>query len=147
MALAVVLMALGACGDDTASDATATTSTLTSTTEQPSGSPAVWVPDPARPVDSGNTTIAALVTRLGCNGGITGTVYPPAVEITATEAIVTFTVEPNPGAHTCPSNDQVPFEVDLGQPLGDRALVDGSCRTPDGAALRTSFCDPDEASG
>ncbi len=85
--------------------------------------------------------------RLGCNGGTTGTVYPPQVEITPTEAIVTFTVEPISGAHDCSGNDRVHFEVNLGQTLGERTLLDGSCRAPNGAALGTSFCDQEPARG
>jgi hypothetical protein len=57
------------------------------------------------------------------------------------EVVVTFTVEAlSPGVHTCPGNDQVPYELDLGQPLGERRLVDGSCRPPDGEARDTSLC-------
>ena len=39
-----------------------------------------------------------------------------------------------------PDETAVPYEVDLGQPLGDRALADGGCTTPDGAG-GTSFCE------
>lgn len=38
--------------------------------------------------------------------------------------------------------DQVSYEVDLGEPLEDRALIDGECR-PGGEGTSTSFCSPD----
>ena len=43
------------------------------------------------------------------------------------------------GAVTCQSNGQVPFVVTLGQPLGGRRLVDGTCRTVIDAKP-TTFC-------
>jgi hypothetical protein len=52
---------------------------------------------------------------------------------------VTFSVESiPPGAHTCPSNDEVSFLVSLSQPIGQRQIVDGACRTD--RARTTSFC-------
>ena len=59
------------------------------------------------------------------------------------EVVVTFSVLPKQsGAADCPSNDQVSYEVDLGEPLRARALVDGQC-LPGGAAATASFCVPD----
>lgn len=56
------------------------------------------------------------------------------------EVVVTFSVAPKqPGAAACPGNDQVSYEVDLGEPLRDRALVDGQC-LPGAEAATTSFC-------
>jgi hypothetical protein len=138
MAFAVVLVVLGACGNDEAVNSPSTTAAL-------SGEPAAWVPDPSHPASADDEAFTALVHRVGCNDGTTGTVYPPEVEITATEVIVVFTVEPAPpGAHTCPGNDEVAFEVQLGQPLGDRALVDGICRVTNDPAVISGDCDNDE---
>ncbi|SBV29526.1 hypothetical protein GA0070620_5103 [Micromonospora krabiensis] len=60
--------------------------------------------------------------------------------MSASEVVVTFSVAPKqPGAAACPGNNQVSYEVDLGELLRDRALVDGQC-LPDGEAPTTSFC-------
>jgi hypothetical protein len=56
------------------------------------------------------------------------------------EVVVTFSVAPKqPGPAECQDNDQVPYEVDLGEPLRARALVDGQC-LPGGEAATTSMC-------
>ena len=39
----------------------------------------------------------------------------------------------------CPGNDEVPYEVRLDEPIGQRQLLDGSCRSG-GEAASTSFC-------
>jgi len=103
------------------------------------GDAATWSTDPSALPSPTASTFTALVTRLGCSGGVTGRVLRPGIELTATEAVVTFTVEAQTGASPCPGNDAVPYEVDLGQPLGDRALVDGGC-APGGPAATTGSC-------
>jgi hypothetical protein len=84
-------------------------------------------------------SFTAFVTRLDCNGGVTGEVLEPTVEVDNAEIVVTFTVKAAPGGD-CPTNDQVPFVVDVGQPIGARRLLDGACR-PTGEAASTSFCE------
>ena len=69
---------------------------------------------------------------------MTGRVLAPTVELTDAEVVVTFLVETDLDGGECPSNDAVPYEVDLGEPIGDRALVDGACL--EGGAVSTSFC-------
>lgn len=62
------------------------------------------------------------------------------LRITDTQVIVTFSVENNrEGDATCPSNNWVKYAVDLGEPLGNRNLIDGACLTR-GEAATTSFC-------
>ncbi len=153
-------LVLAACGgDDAGSEAdseiptstTAPTSTTTSPTasssaseqgEQgfPVGDTAVWRIDPSEPVDAATDSFTALVTRLGCNGGITGQVFDPTIEIEPTKIIVTFSVEPVAGGD-CPSNDEVPMTVELGEAIGERAVFDGACL--EGEATTTSFCTDD----
>jgi hypothetical protein len=117
-----------------------TASPTTPTTAAVAGSdPAVWVLKPGQGLTSASQSFTALVTRLDCNGGVTGEVLEPTVEIGDTEIVVAFTVEAALGGD-CPSNDQVPFVVDIGQPIGDRRLIDGACREA-GEAASTSFCD------
>jgi hypothetical protein len=88
------------------------------------------------------STFIAQVSRLGCHGGETGEVLRPGVVVTADEVVVTFTVQVDVGTFTCPGNDQVPYEVDLGQPLGDRIVRDGAC-SPGAEAATTSLCSED----
>jgi len=105
------------------------------------GDAAVWTTDPDALPSSSASTFTALVSRLGCNSGVTGEVMRPGVVLSDTEVVITFTVEAaDPRAGDCQGNDAVPYVVDLGQVIGDRALVDGRCR-PKGAAVGTSFCE------
>jgi len=104
------------------------------------GDAATWTLDPARLPVPGDSTFTAEVTRLGCHGGETGRVLRPGVVANDREVIVTFTVEAaEPGEYTCQGNDAVTATVDIGEPIGDRALVDGACR-PGGDAGTTAFC-------
>lgn len=106
------------------------------------GDTAVWDVDPEALPTADSSSFTALVTRLGCNGGMTGMVLRPGVRVEETRIVITFAVESDPDGGTCPSNDWVPYEVDLGEPIGSRALVDGSCL--DGAeAATTSLCADD----
>jgi hypothetical protein len=98
----------------------------------------VWTLEPDEIPTPEAQSCTALVTRLRCNGGVTGEVYAPTVSISDAEIVVTFTVEHSPGGD-CPTNDQVAYVVDVGQLIGDRRLVDGAC-LPDGDGVSTSFC-------
>jgi hypothetical protein len=143
----VVAALAAACGDDsspvesTGSDPTATApeTTIPGATSPVEGDTAVWSIDPSTPVAGTDQSFTAMVSRLGCSGGVTGDVHAPEVTIGATEIAVEFRVAPlDPeGAYNCPGNDLVPYEVELGQPIGDRTLVDGACA---GEAGTTSFC-------
>jgi hypothetical protein len=56
------------------------------------------------------------------------------------EVVVTFSVVPKqPGPAGCPGNDEISYEVDLGEPLQGRAIVDGQCLRGREAAT-TAFC-------
>ncbi|MDO8337052.1 MAG: hypothetical protein Q7T15_02210 [Microcella sp.] len=103
-------------------------------------SPAVWELTPDQVIDAETTTLSVLVTRVACNGGVTGTVNDPSIDRTDGELVITFTVSPgDPPAANCPSNDLVEYVIELDEPVGDRALVDGTCRTTD--AADTVSCD------
>jgi hypothetical protein len=103
------------------------------------GDPAMWSVDPDAPPSRTASTFTARVTRLGCHGGVPGEVLRPRVVVTDDQVVVTFTVATDVGTFTCPGNDRVPYEVDLGAPLGDRILVDGTC-SPGGEAATTTLC-------
>ncbi len=89
---------------------------------------------------SASTSIAILVSRLGCASGKTGTVLVPVYALTATAVILRTDVAviSSGEAQTCPGNDQVPITVVLPEPIGNRSLVDGACGQP--PASTTSSC-------
>lgn len=101
---------------------------------------AVWEVAERASIDATATTFTADVSRLACSSGVTGKVFAPSVDETATTVVVTFTVAPlGPGGQTCQSNNFVPYVVRLQAPLGDRLLVDGAC-LPGGDAKTTRLC-------
>ncbi len=103
------------------------------------GDTAVWEIDASSTPTAESTAFTASVTRLGCASGVTGEVQEPEVTIEEDRVVVTFTVESlSGGAYYCPGNDWVPYEVEVGEPIGNRELVDGACFTEE--AERTSFC-------
>lgn len=105
------------------------------------GDVAVWKLESATDVVTSSTTFTALVNRLGCSGGSTGEVLEPTVEVGETDIVVTFFVAALDSdlEQTCPDNDEVRYEVRLNEPIGQRQLLDGSCRSG-GEAASTSFC-------
>jgi len=106
------------------------------------GEAAVWFLRPDQHLAGSSTRFTALVSRLACNSGVTGQVLAPRIRAGKSEVVVTFTVaRKEPGAATCPTNKEVPYEVELPEPLRGRALVDGQC-LPGGEAATTAFCDP-----
>lgn len=73
---------------------------------------------------------------------MTGTVVPPAVEFRPNRLIVvTFRVLPEHSGQAggCQGNNSVPYEVALGEPIGDRVLLDGRCVSD---AEKSSYCYP-----
>lgn len=77
--------------------------------------------------------IDVLVTERACNSGedARGRIVAPAILPGADTITVIFAVRPRLGvAQTCPSNPETPFLLRLPEPLGDRALLDGSAVPP-----------------
>ena len=98
---------------------------------------ATWEVDPGGPPQADSKRISALVTRVGCAGGKTGTVRKPVVREENERVVVTFSVEPLPrGDYDCPGNRPVAKIIELDHVLGQRVLLDGSCPPP------TTTCDP-----
>ena len=91
--------------------------------------PASWWLDPAAaPLSPDATTIPALITERACASG-----QPPgdrvvAPEVFSSEAAILATVwiRRQQGGQDCQGNPAVPLEIELGQPVGDRQLLDGS---------------------
>ena len=107
------------------------------------GETAVWELGPDQAISASSTNFTARVSRLECNSGVTGAVLAPDVQIAGSEVVVTFQVEPqNPNGANCQGNNWVPYQVELGEPIGNRPLIDGQC-LPGREAERTSFCRPD----
>lgn len=107
------------------------------------GEAAVWDLGPSSGIDGSSTTFTALVSRLSCNSGVTGEVLAPDIQFSESTVAVTFSVAPaGPGGGDCQGNEEVAYEVALGEPLLDRNLVDGQC-LPGGEAVNTSACAPD----
>ena len=105
------------------------------------GEVALWRLDEDQSLGPESTTFTALVTRLECASGVTGEVLAPDLDYNDDEIVVTFTVADNGGGDAdCPGNDEVPREVELKDPLGDRRLIDAQCES--GNASITSFCTP-----
>jgi hypothetical protein len=101
---------------------------------------ATWVL--AEASEPGDTTLMLNANERNCASG-----QPPdgrevvAAVISDDKSVtVTILVEPVQGGAECPSNPDFPFEVDLGEPLGERALFDGSevppvPRSPEGGGV------------
>lgn len=86
-------------------------------------------------------TFDALVTERSCASGRSseGRVVGPEIVRTDEMVLVMFAVRPLPGQFfTCPSNPSTRVPVDLGEPLGDRQLLDGG-RLPFGDPLDPQF--------
>lgn len=70
-------------------------------------------------------------------------VTEPDVQLEDDKVVLTFAVEPAvPSGGDCQGNDQVPYEVELPEPLGDQKLIDGQCASK-AEASGTSYCQPD----
>jgi hypothetical protein len=103
---------------------------------------ATWDVAPGQVLDVDTTTFTALVTRLGCNSGVTGDANEPTIEVTDAQVVITFTVSPGePSSATCPGNDPVSYEVELPEALRSRELIDGACESSE--AKGTEPCHPD----
>lgn len=104
------------------------------------GDVGAWVLLNADQVTSASTEITIGVTRLACNGGVTGEVLEPVAEYTASHVIIRADVAviDHSIPATCQGNDEVPVTVQLAEPIGNRPLVDAACLA--GEAVTTSFC-------
>ena len=83
---------------------------------------------PHEDLEPGVTAIDVLVTERACNSGedASGRIVRPSILTAADSVTVVFAVRPRGGNHTCPSNPETPFILELREPLRDRVLLDGS---------------------
>ena len=103
---------------------------------------AEWAFDPAQPKPDATTQVFdAMVTEMSCNSGqpADGRIVGPQIVKSADTVLVIFAVRPRPGDfQTCPSNPSTRIRVDLGEPLGERELLDGG-RLPPGDPTQPRF--------
>lgn len=87
-----------------------------------------WTVNPVIEPDRSSEELAIRMMERNCAGGQApeGRQIIPVVEADAERVTITILVEPVPGGSDCPSNPWHPVVVDLGEPLGDRALFDGA---------------------
>ncbi len=87
-----------------------------------------WLLDPDEPTPQPTTArFTAMVTERDCASGQSsvGRVVGPEIRFEPGRVLAAFGVVPLPGGiHRCPGNPPTPIVVVLGQPLGDRLLVD-----------------------
>ncbi len=90
--------------------------------------PARWELAPGQQLTRDVRTFEVLVTEQACASGQSpeGRIMPAAAIYLETSIIVIFGVRPLPGAQTCQGNPSLMVTLELDEPLGDRALLDGS---------------------
>lgn len=101
-----------------------------------------WLdPDAPRPGPD-DTTFDAVVTERECASGkpMGARLQPPLIRYQADAVILVFGAVPPPGqAQECPSNPPSRVTVELREPLGERALLDGSVFPPADATEERGF--------
>ena len=99
--------------------------------------PAVWYLPAGFVADPSATSIEVVVDAHGCASGVgpEGRLAPPQVEVTDSQVRIAVSTYILKGPQTCPGHGTAPLVVDLGQPLGDRTLVDVNGTIDDTFAL------------
>ena len=95
---------------------------------------ATWALAPGQDIGPDTTEFVAMVTELACASGQSseGRIIGPQLEHFVNERTltVTFQVRSLDGVQACPGNPPTPVRVVLGEPLGDRRLLDGGREPP-----------------
>ncbi|WP_432497829.1 hypothetical protein [Kineococcus auxinigenes] len=81
----------------------------------------------AQEPDPQDVSVSVLVSERACSSGRTaeGRIQEPEVEYRREEVVITVRVDALDGANSCPGAPETPFTVELSEPIGTRALVDG----------------------
>jgi hypothetical protein len=92
---------------------------------------------PDADVDPTAMEIPILVTERDCNSGedASGRIVVSSLDANDTNVTAVIAVRPRGGGQTCPSNPETPFVLQLPEPLGNRALFDGSSVPPRDATV------------
>ena len=107
---------------------TGSSSTTAAAPVADAGEPAVWTINEGDPPTEESETFRARVSQLQC--GPNTEILEPTLALHKDEVVVTFAVASlPPGIYTCEGQGVVEYLVDLGEPLGDRDLIDGTCRS------------------
>lgn len=81
--------------------------------------PAGYVPDPT------SSTVTVMVQELGCDSGAPPRIVRPRVDLDETTATIAVSTRARwELSGSCLGEAPTPLTVDLGEPLGDRVLVD-----------------------
>jgi len=98
--------------------------------------PAVWYLPAGFVADPGATRIEVVVDARGCASGVgpADRMAPPQVEVTDTQVRIAVSTYILKGPQTCLGHPTAPLVVDLGEPLGDRELIDVNGTTDDSSA-------------
>lgn len=101
-------------------------------TDTPGAGTATVTLDPAEPPDPASADVPLLVTERSCNSGLDaqGRIEVASLRETDAAVEVVLAVRPRGGDQSCPSNPPTPFTLTLGEPLGDRELLDASVAPP-----------------
>jgi hypothetical protein len=88
---------------------------------------ASWAPGPDPPAP-GATSLTVLATEVACSSGkpMAGRLLAPIVLYAPEAVTIAIVVRRRPGDQECQGNTPEPVLVDLSEPLGGRALFDGS---------------------
>ena len=91
------------------------------------GEPALWWPAPGEQVSADTHVLDVMVEEQECASGelATGRISEPTIDRSDEQVVVTFRVRPVEGGADCPGNPPTPAKLDLGEPLGNRQLLDG----------------------
>lgn len=84
------------------------------------------------PLNRSATQLALSVMELSCASGLTadGRIEPAQVIYGDEQVVIAIHVRTRGADNGCPSNPETPFTVQLQEPVGRRALVDGGAVPP-----------------
>jgi hypothetical protein len=102
---------------------------------EPSGVPNAatwWVDTTLLPLAPETTEVKAILVEQACASGKSpeGRVGDPVIRYGPDAVIVTVPVTPLAGDQDCQGNPEFPINFTLSEPLGSRALLDGSSNPP-----------------
>jgi hypothetical protein len=86
-----------------------------------------WRLDPQHPASAETTSLSLLVRERECASGqvLGDRLRGPQVVMTEDALRIAFVAVPAGGGQTCQASPEAPVTVDLPEPLGDRAVIEG----------------------
>ena len=94
--------------------------------------PATWAFAPGQDIGPETSEFVAMVTEGACASGQSSEdrIAEQQLDLEPGRIVVTFRVRRLDGVQECPGNPPSAVQVDLGEPLGDRLLLDGGREPP-----------------